>query len=172
MPWAIEGIVLPIDPTKVDRSVLRKQEAASILQQFPLPFDLGPDTFKLNVKGFIFPSELADQLWELSKRPDSPSVQIEVTNDTEHEFYNGRYSINKSSVKRTGPEFIKVAGNDVAVHRFDITFIQFGEEGAINDGDSGDVDLDEDGTGFDIEDIFGTFDFDKFINVINGFFTV
>jgi len=172
MAWAIDGIVLPIDPTKVDRRVLRKQEATNILQQFPLPFDLGPDTFQLNLKGFIFPSLLADQLWEVAKSPDNSSIQIEVTNDTEHEFYNGRYAINKASVKRTGPEFTKVSGNDVAVHRFDITFIQFGEQGAIGDGDSTDIDLDEDGVGFDIEDIFGTFDFSSFINVLDDFFTV
>ncbi len=172
MPWKFDSLSIPIDPTSIERKVLRKQEATSILQQFPLPFDLGPDAFELTIKGFVWPSLLADQLWELTKQAEAPSIQIEVTDDEEHEVYSGLYAVNKASVKRKDPEFITVDGKQKAVHRFQFTFVQFGEGGIVSDGDSGDIDLDEDGVGFDIEDIFGVFDFDNFLNVIDDFFTV
>ena len=88
------------------------KEDASILNQFPLPFDLGPETFQLVLKGLIWPSELADQLWELTKAAEEPSIQIEVLNDINFEIYSDRYAVNKSSTKISGPQFIKDSGFD------------------------------------------------------------
>ncbi len=172
MTWIIDGIILPIDPSLAERRVLRKQQASQILSSFPLPFDIGPQAFELTLKGLIWPPSLAKELWEQTKVAEAESIQIEVINDTQFEQYAGKYAVNKESVKQDGPKFTKEAGSEVSVAAYDITFVQFGDSSAVGDGDGLDLDLDEDGVGFDIEDVFGSFDFDDFINTINQFFTV
>ncbi len=172
MTWIIDGITLPIDPASAERRVLRKQQANQILSSFPLPFDIGPQAFELTLKGLIWPPSKAKGLWEQTKVAEAESIQIQVINDPDHLQYEGRYAVNKESVKQDGPKFTKDAGAEVPVSAYDITFVQFGESSAIGDGDGLDLDLDEDGVGFDIEDVFGAFDFDSFINTINQFFTV
>ncbi len=172
MTWIIDGITLPIDPVSAERRVLRKQQANQILSAFPLPFDIGPQAFELTLKGLIWPPKLAKELWEQTKVAETESIQIQVLDDPNHLQYEGTYAVNKESVKENGPRFVRDEGLDVSVANYDITFVQFGESSAIGDGDGLDLDLDEDGVGFDIEDVFGSFDFDDFINTINQFFTV
>jgi len=172
MTWIIDGITLPIDPVTAERRVLRKQQANQILASFPLPFDIGPQAFELTLKGLIWPPSLAKELWEQTKVAESESIQIEVLNDPDHLQYEGRYAVNKESVKEDGPKFVRDEGSDVSVAAYDITFVQFGDSSAIGDGDGGDLDLDEDGVGFDIEDVFGSFDFSDFIDTITQFFTI
>ncbi len=172
MTWIIDGITLPIDPSKAERRVLRKQQANQILSSFPLPFDIGPQAFELNLKGLIWPPSLAKELWEQTKVAEAESIQIEVIDDADHLQYAGLYAVNKESLKQDGPKFTRHEGSDVPVAAYDITFVQFGDSSSVGDGDGLDLDLDEDGVGFDIEDVFGAFDFDDFINTINQFFTV
>ncbi len=172
MTWEIGPIVLPIDPESIERRVLRKQEANNIIEQFGIPIDVGPDAFEFTVKGKIWPTQLSNQLWETTKKAEQATIQILVTNDPQFEVYTDRYAVNKSSVKISGPNFVKQGGVDVPVYSYNITFVQFAGQGDTTDGDSGDIDLDEDGVGFDIEDVFGSFDFSDFLNTINDFFTI
>ena len=173
MTWQIGPLILPIDPELVERRVLRKQEANSIFQQFGIPLDTGPAKFEFVIKGKIWPTELATDLWELAKKPEAEAIEITVTNDPEFEHYTGLYSVNKSTVGSKGPQFVADAGfdngKDGPAVNYNITFIEYAEPGALGDGDSGDFDNDEDGVAFDFDT---NFDFSTFINILGEIFSV
>ena len=157
MTWTIDAnIILPHGgPQLVKRRVLRKQEADKLLEKFPLPVDLGPDSFKLQIKGLISPALLADQLWEVVKKAGQESIQIQITGEPEFEFFAGRYTVNKADSGVKKPMFDE---NGKLVQEYDITFIAFTEQGDTQDIDTGDKILDEPGIGFgDFEDIFDDF---------------
>ena len=163
MTWIIDTITLPHGgPQFVKRLILRKQEAKTLLDSFPLPVDLGPDAFKLQIKGLISPALLADQLWEVIKKAGQESIQIQVTDEPEFTFFAGRYTVNKADSGVSKPQF---DDNGKLVQKYNITFIAFSEQGDTQDGDTGDFILDEPGVGFgDLESIFG--DFADFIEPI------
>jgi len=173
--WIIGNTVLPIPPTLIDQRVLRKQTVDSIIDQFPFAIDSGPDSFELQLKGFIWPKAQKESLIEEIKKSEDPSTQIQVADEDTDNFgqYEGRFAVNKSSIKADGPKFTKDAGVDVPVWTYDITFIQFAEQSNLADGEGGENDGDESGTGFGgLEDLLGDFDFDKFIFTLGNLFTI
>jgi len=172
--WKFSTIVLPIPPVIADQRVLRKQTVDALIDQFPFAIDSGPDSFELQLKGLIWPKAAKEALWEDIKNAEEPSIQIEVADDdVDFKQYEGRYAVNKSSIKINGPNFTKDAGLDVPVWTYDITFIQFADQSTLADNDTGSLDGDESGIGFgSIEDLLGNFDFDKFIFTLETLFTV
>ena len=168
MGWFIfdadDGIALPFGgPQKVSRRIMRKQTANKILEDFPLPFDLGPDSFELQLTGLISPPAEADKLYEIAKRAESESITITVTNDTlgqdkdKFDKINGQYAVSRGDISISAPAF---DSNNKIVQKYDITFLQFAEQSDLGNGDSGDKSLDEPGIGFgDINLTFGDFDF-------------
>jgi hypothetical protein len=177
MAWKFGPIELPVPPTTMTRRVLRKQEAKQILFDFPIPTDTGPDLFELQITGMIWPSNKAFALWELTKNADEPSIQITVDeNDPNFGMYNGRYAVNKSQSTVSAAEEVKDAGfigGSGPLHRYDITFVQFADQGSTQDTDVIDPDGDEDGPGFDFPDDTGdSFDFEEFINILQRIFSI
>lgn len=176
--WSFGPIPLPVAPTSIKRRVLRKQEAKQILFDFPIPTDTGPDLFELEITGLIWPSYKAFALWELTKNADEPSIQITVDEVLEPNFafYNGRYAVNKSEIGAAAAQSVAdtgFVGGIGPVHTYSITFVQFGEPGAISDSEVIDPTSDEDGIGTDIPDgTNDTFDFDDFVNVLEKIFSI
>ena len=176
--WTIGPINLPIAPSSIRRRVLRKQEAKQILFDFPIPTDTGPDLFELQITGWVWPSAKAYALWELTKNADEPSIQIEVDEVAEPNFalYNGRYAVNKSEIFADAAQHVSDAGfvgGEGPVHKFDITFVQFADQGSTADTDIIDPELDEDGTGFDIPDgVDDSFDYENFVNILQRIFSI
>lgn len=165
MTWSIGAITLPMDPQSIHRGVARKQVVDKIIQQLPFAVDTGPDLYEVNIKGLIWPTTTVYQLWELVKKGENPSIEV-VTDDVDFAIYNGRYAVNRFDEGVDGPRFIADAGfiNGVGpVHSYDITLVQFGGSGLVADGNTGDLELDEDGVGFgDISLNFGDFNFEDF----------
>lgn len=168
------GVRLPFGgPQKVNRRVMRKQTANKILEQFPLPFDLGPDSFELQLSGLISPPEAADKLYELAKRAETESMTITVNNDSfgqdaDHfNRINGQYAVSRGDISITAPAFDE---NGKLVQKYNITFIQFAEQSDIGNGDSGDLVNDEPGISFgDINFSFGDILLDSFGNLFPNF---
>lgn len=175
MTWSIGPITLPIDPKTVRRRVARKQVVDKIAKQLPFAVDTGPEVFELVVSGLIWPSFKAFALWELVKKAENPSIELSITGDNDFSIYNGRYAVSRADSGVSGPKFIDDAtapGGTTAVHDFNITFIQFADQGSIADGDTGELFLDEDGVGFgDINIEIGDFDFGDFLLTFGGVFS-
>ena len=173
--WEIGSTVLPIPPSLVDERVLRKQTVDSIIDQFPFAIDSGPDSSELQLKGLIWPKAAKESLIEEIKNAEEPSTQIQVSDTDVTLFgqYEGRFAVNKSSVKIDGPKFTEDAGVDVPVWAYNITFIKFSDQTDLADGEDGNTDADESGIGFSsIEDLLGDFDFDKSIFTLGDLFTI
>ena len=170
------GVRLPFGgPQKVSRRVMRKQAANKILSAFPLPFDLGPDSFALQLTGLISPPKAADKLYELAKRAEVESITITVKDDsfgddaTHFNKINGQYAVSRGNLSITKPQFDE---NGKLVQKYDITFIQFAEQSDVGNGDSGDIVNDEPGIGFgDINFSFGDIILDTFGNLFPNFLT-
>ena len=146
MTWIIDTITLPHGgPQFVQRKVLRKQEADKLLEKFPLPIDLGPDSFKLQIKGLISPASEADKLWEVVKKAGQESIQIQITDEPEFIHFAGRYTVNKADSGVKKPMFDE---NGKLVQEYNLVFIAFSEQGDTQDVDTGDFILDEPGVGF------------------------
>ncbi len=165
MTWNIGPLELPIDPQSVVRRVARKQTVDQVIQQLPFAVDLGPDMYEVTLTGLIWPTVKVFALWELVKKGEQPTIEIR-TDDPDFSIYNARYAINKAEEGVPGPQFIADAGfvNGVGpVHNYNITFIQFGDSGLVADGNTGDLELDDDGVGLgDINLDFGNFNFSDF----------
>jgi len=173
--WQIGNTVLPIPPSLIDERVLRKQTVDSIIDQFPFAIDSGPDSSELQLKGLIWPKAAKEALIEEIKNAEEPSTQIQVADDDIAAFgqYEGRFAVNKSSVKIDGPNFTEDAGLDVPVWTYNITFIKFADQSNTADGDDANLEEDESGVGFgSIEDLLGNFDFDKFIFTLGELFSI
>lgn len=175
--WSFGPINLPMAPESIKRRVMRKQEAKQILFDFPIPTDTGPDLFELQITGYIYPAFKAWALWELTKNPDEPSIQISVDAALEPNLaqYNGRYTVNKSEISVEAAMSIAdvgFVGGEGPIHRYDITFIEFAES-VMSDADIIDPTLDEDGAAFDIPDGTGdSFDFEEFVNILQRIFSI
>ena len=169
MTWHIgddvDGVELPFGgPQTLSRRVVRKQTANKILEQFPIPFDLGPDSFEMTMTGLISPASEADKLWEICKRAESESVIITVKNEPEFSKFNGQYGITRGDLNITGPKFDENGG---IVQTYTIVFIQFAEQSDIGNGDSQDIVNDESGVGFgDVNVSFGDVIFEPFQNFL------
>lgn len=155
MTWIIDGgsdppiergIVLPYGVSEVRRRVLRKDTAESVMQDFGLPFDLGPESFELHIRGLITPASEANKLWEIAKRPDRAAVTITVIDEPEFEMYSGYYLINRADIGLSRPMYDAETGK--VVQEFDLAFINPSAEGTVGFADSEEVKLDEPGVGF------------------------
>lgn len=168
MTWVIgddvDGVILPFGgPQTLNRRVMRKQTADKILEDFPIPFDLGPDSFEMVMTGLISPAAEADKLWEICKRAEQESIQIVVLNEAEFAKFTGLYAVSKGDISISGPMFDE---NGKSVQKYAITFVQFAEQGDLGNGDSGDSVGTEPGIGFgDIDISFGDIVFDTFGNL-------
>ena len=172
MAWDIgddvDGVTLGFGgPQTVKRRVLRKQTADKILANFPLPIDLGPDSFELNIKGLISPASEAVKLWDIVKRADVDSIIVNVIGEPEFVQYTGQYVINRADQGMSKPMFDAVTGK--TVQEYNITFVQFTEN--VQNVDDGEKTLSEPGVGFgDIDLLFGDVVFDTFSNFFPNLF--
>ena len=166
MTWTVNSILLPFGgPQTEKRGVLRRQTANKIIEQFPFPVDIGPQSYELTITGLIHAighaGSNADQLWEDLKNAEKPTVQLVVT-EPEFAKYSGLYAVNKMDIGMSKPMFDATSGE--MVKEYNITFVQFAED--IGELDTGDNSLDEPGIGFgDINITFGDMIFDSFQNI-------
>ena len=172
MTWHIgdedAGVTLPYGPNRLDRKILRKQAAEQILEDFPLPFDLGPDSFELQMNGLIHPASEADKLYEIAKRAETASIII--TNDeADFQKFNGQYAVSRGSISISSPQRDATTGG--LVQNFSITFVQFTEQSDTGNGDSGENSGDEEGIGFgDFDFSFSDLILDSFQNLFPNLF--
>lgn len=169
MTWKIDTITLPFGgPQTVQRRVLRRQTSNKIIEDFPIPVDIGPQSYELRITGLIHArgnnGSNADQLWETVKAAENPTIQIIITDEPEMADYGGNklYAVNKADVGMSRARFDASTGE--IVREYDITFIEFEED--IGEQDTGELELDEDGIGNgDLNLSFGDFVFDIFQNL-------
>lgn len=164
MTWILDTVNLPFGgPESVQWGILRKQTANKIIEQFPFPVDIGPDSFELQIKGMISSGVEIEKLRETVRRAEKETAQLEVT-DAEFDIYTGLYAIRKAKIGQRGPQFDGVTG--LIVQDYDITLVQFADGGSISDGLEGGLNLDEDGVGFgDLNDLFDDILLDSFPNI-------
>jgi hypothetical protein len=158
MTWIINNeVILPFGgPQEVRRRLLRKQSAEAVIESFALPFDLGPDSFELNIKGLISPASEAQKLWQICEKAEQSSITITVENEPEFETFinNSLYAVNRADIGMSEPRFDADTG--AIVQDYDITFVQFpGSD--VQPTDSGELESDEAGVGFGSFDDFGSF---------------
>ena len=171
MTFSIDEVELPIFPQKIVRKLTRKPSINNTQFGFPSMTDTGPDTFQLQVSGYIWDEVKAQELWELTKDASGEALVIAVTED-KYDWINGLYAVTKTNIsrKKSLSTLDAVSLYSVDVWKYDITFVQYAETGAFEPGDTGGIDLDEPGIGFgDFEDIIGPWLFDAWNMYANLF---
>ena len=166
--WRLDTIDLPFGgPQSVQWGVLRKQTANKIIEQFPFPVDIGPDSFTLQIKGKIVSKLEIEKLRETVKRAEKETAQLEVLpSSDEFSLYTGIYAVSKAKIGQKGPQFDAATGK--IVQDYDITLVQFAGGGSVSDGLTGDLNQDEDGVGFgDLNDLFEDIIIDIFPNIFS-----
>ena len=169
--WVLDTVDLPFGgPSSVQWGILRKQIANKIIEQFPFPVDIGPESFELQIKGQITSGVEIEKLRETVRRAEKETAQLEVLPTTdEFAIYTGKYAVGKAKIGQKGPQFDGATGK--IVQDYDITLVQFAGGGTFNDGNSGDKVLDEDGVGFgDLNVLFEDILLDSFPNIFADFF--
>lgn len=170
MTFTIAEIELPLFPQSIARKLTRKPTVTQTNYDYPVPTDTGPQSFNLEVKGLIWGSEKAQELWELTKDAEGEVISIIATGDEEdsYSWVNGLYACTKAEVKQMKNETTLDDGEQ-AVWKFSCTFTQYAEAGAFEPGDIGGIEFDEPGIGFgSFEEIFGEWDFDAF-SIFEGY---
>jgi hypothetical protein len=164
MTWTLDEVELSFGgPESVFWGMIRKQTAKKIVQNFPTPVDIGPDSMELTITGKLINGVIIDQLREIVKRAEKETAQLTVT-DPEFDMYTGLYAVGRSKIGQKGPQFDPETGS--IVQDYTITLVQFAEGGLTEDGDTGDKIGDEDGVGFgDIDGIFEDILLDQFPNI-------
>tara|TARA_Y100001938_G_scaffold128710_1_gene182761 strand:+ start:18535 stop:19053 length:519 start_codon:yes stop_codon:yes gene_type:complete len=136
MVWKIDDISLPMDPTLVERRIIRNAPTQPTQFDFPSMGVTSLQSFTLKIKGFIWDEVLAQQLWELTKDAESEIINIQITDDTDHEWIAGTYAAAKSFIKRSGPQYVEETdGTNSPVWEYDIAFVQFAEAGIDGPGE-------------------------------------
>jgi len=153
LTWTLDEIVLPFGgPESVEWGMIRKQTARKIIEDFPTPIDIGPDSMELKITGIISSGVIIDKLREVVKRAEKETAQLIVT-DPEFEMYTGKYAVGRAKIGQKGPNFDAETG--FIVQQYDLTLVQFAEGGLTEDGNTSDKELDEDGVGFgDLDSVF------------------
>ena len=162
MTFSVDEVVLPIFPQKIIRKITRKPSINTSQFGFPSMTDTGPDTFQLQVSGYIWDEVKAQELWELTKDASGEALPLSVTEE-KYDWINGLYAVTRSNINRKKPMSTADAGVQVDVWEYDIIFVQYAESGAYEPGDTGGIDFDEPGVGFgNFEDIVGPWLFGAF----------
>jgi hypothetical protein len=164
LTWTLDEIVLPFGgPESVEWGMIRKQTAKKIIEDFPFPVDIGPDTMELQITGQINDGVIIDKLREVVKRAEKETAQLTVT-DPEFSMYSGLYSVGRAKIGQKGPQFDPTT--NTIVQDYTLVLVQFAEGGLTEDGNTGDKELDEDGVGFgDLDGIFEDILIDQFPNI-------
>ena len=144
MVWKIDDIELPITPTSLDKRIIRQPQSSGSQYDFPSVSDTMLQSFSLKIKGLVWDETKAQQLWELTKDAEAEVIDIQVTDDTDHEWISGLYAAGKSLIKRTGPKYDSTGA---PVYEYDITFVQYAEAGVMSPGEETSMEFDEPGVG-------------------------
>jgi len=179
MTWTIRSIVLPIHPKSFSKKTTRVQQPVAVVGDFPDPGLNQPTKFSLNIKGFIWPRSLAQQLDEATKNADTENLAIHVTDDVANDpWLSGLYSVTNSTVERKKPLFQKIDGVIEQVYEYNMTFAKFADAGADQAADEAGPEEDEIGTGFlDMDEIGfdsdgdGDIDLNGLYNFLTNIFT-
>jgi hypothetical protein len=176
MTWTIGPITLPMEPKEINKKTTRTQSPVSATGDFPSLTENQVARFELQIKGFIFPRSLAQELDELTRNPDSEDIGISLSEeaaDVEHEWLGGFYSVARSQVFRKKPLFTKVNGVDEEVYEYNISFLKFADAGTDQTAVEGGGEEDEPGSGFlDMDaDDDGKIDLDGIFEFITSIFT-
>ena len=167
--WFIDDIELPIAPSSLERKVIRKPDLSKTEFGFPVLFNPGPQSYDLVLKGWIWPTFKVSALDLLARAAETEIVQIQIPASDAQSVYRGKYAIDRSSIKLDGPTFTEFAGSTVTAWQYEITFVQFADEGENQDSLEGGLDLDELGVGFGDINItmpeIDISDFDPFGNI-------
>ena len=168
MTFSIDLVELPIFPDTIVRKLVRKPQISSTSYSFPSMTDTGPDTFQLQLKGYIWDEVKAQELWELTKNASGEAISLSVTED-KYDWINGLYAVTRTNVNRKKPMTVNDDG-EKDVWKYDIIFAQYSETGAYEPGDTGGIDFDEPGIGFgNFEEIAGPWLFDAWSMYTNLF---
>lgn len=146
--WYLDGIELPIAPSSIERRVIRKPDLSKTEFGFPVLFNPGPQSYDLVIKGWVWPTIKVYQLDLLARAAETEIVQLYIPAADEQSVYRGKYAIDRSAIKMEGPTFTEFGGGDVAAWQYEITLVQFADEGENQDSIEGGLDLDEIGIGF------------------------
>jgi len=133
MTWTIGSIPLPIDPKEINKKTSRVQVPVSATGDFPDPTINQPSRFELQIKGFVWPRNKAQELDELTKNADTESIGITVSEEQiagSTEWLSGFYSVARSQIFRKKPIFTKENGIDEEVYEYNISFLKFADLGA------------------------------------------
>ena len=144
MVWKIDDIELPIEPELIQKSILRSPQTQSLQFDFPSVSDTSMQSFSLKIKGLIWDEVKAKQLWELTKDAEAEIINIQVEDDTDHDWVAGTYAAGKSFIKRDKPLY---TADDSPVWSYDITFTQYAEAGIQGPGEEGEPEETEPGVG-------------------------
>jgi len=176
MTIKIRDIILPINPSSIQKKTTRVHQPVSISGDFPDPSANQPTKFDMVLKGFIWPRQLAKQLEEATKNAETEDLYID--DDTEaigDEWITGAYSVTQSEVSRKKPMYTT---DGQEVYEYNITFAAFASAGADQTADEGGSSGDEPGTGFfDIQGLGfdangdGDIDLEDIFNWFNGLVT-
>jgi len=177
MTWLIRDILLPQAPTEFKKRTIRIQKPVAVEGDFPDPSINQPSRYELLIKGLIWPRELAQQLDEATKNPETEHLYITVPEEVDGpEWVSGLYSVTRSEVARKKPIYNGTTGEEV--YDYKITFAKFQDTGTGGPGEESGPYEDENGTGFfDIEALGfdangdGDIDLDDIFNYFNGLIT-
>ena len=178
MSWKINGLVLPIEPTTLARSVQRSSTPVSVTEGFPSSSTNQPTRFELTITGFIFPKTLAEQLDSIFRDPEQEIIQIDIDEETvtDHQWISGSYSVVQSSITRNRPLYDALTGGEV--YEYAITFLKesdtpsAGGEGGSGGSNTGTGTDDFAGIlGFDANGD-GKIDFDELFNWFQNIMTL
>ncbi len=159
--WFIDDLELPIAPTVVEETVLRKPDIKKIEFGFPLLFNPAPDSFGLSLKGWIFDAGKKFELYELGRSADTELIQVI---DPDGGIENGEFAVARINITRDAPYFTTFLNTSVKAWKYEIVLVRVPGAGDTQDALEIGIDLDEDGIGFgDLDNIFdGQLDFSAF----------
>lgn len=133
--WAIRGLVLPIEPSKIKKRTIRTQQPVSVVGDFPNPTINQPTRFELQLEGYIWPRSLAQQLDEATKNAETENILVSTTDDITSFWITGIYSVSNSEVFREKPLYDAQTGQEV--YEYTITFVKFADAGSVQNSEEG-----------------------------------
>ena len=178
MTWTIRDLVLPIEPSEIRKRTIRIQQPIPVSGDFPSPSINQPGKFELQIKGKIWPRQLAQQLDEATKNAETEELVIFVPDeDNDNQWLSGDYSVTRAEFSRKKPVYTEEDGVAVEVYDYNITFLKYADTGSEQESDEGGPSEDEETGFFDIQTLGfdkngdGDIDLDDIFNWFNSIMT-
>ena len=144
--WKIDDIELPMPPIEDLRDISRDFEEESIFQFFPELKKSTSTGADYTITGLIWPIDLARELEQLCRNPETKSVTLTVP-AAERLFTETEFAVKGLSINRRGPLFIKENGITYQVVPFVLTLTAYTGDGENTNETDGTTEEDEDALG-------------------------